>query len=335
MDYLWLGVAVILGLIVGLSLRGRKSNGLQTVELGQLRLNMASDRELALFTLRRELANNLVRLDPDRFLHLYRKARAADIEIGKADRKSQEAQLTAITDKYPYYENFDLVGTREHVLYADALSPHPLEDIEAHWLTMVKFHALQRALNSDWQHRAPATSERDLEHLEKYVRKIKDTKFRQRLQAALVQCSVYKRGTGYAIAEGPIEYENDVLTVYRVPHFAENRYGFHFKESRTEGRARDNRHRIEPLRIGCLRSSHRSAAAATAVGGRAHTLSRVVTLRTRSPVDSGAEQGALRHSTGAARLRPRLVSATRRASPLSRNVVRAAVRNIAIRRLAD
>src|ERR1700745_31659 len=129
MDYLWLGAAVILGLIVGLSLRGRKSNGLQTVELGQLRLNMASDRELALFTLRRELANNLVRLDPDRFLHLYRKARAADIEIGKADRKSQEAQPTAITDKYPYYENSDLVGTREHVLYADALSPHPLEDI--------------------------------------------------------------------------------------------------------------------------------------------------------------------------------------------------------------
>jgi hypothetical protein len=37
--------------------------------------------------------------DPDRFLDLCRKARAVDIEIGKADKKVQEALFTLITDR--------------------------------------------------------------------------------------------------------------------------------------------------------------------------------------------------------------------------------------------
>jgi hypothetical protein len=193
-------------------------------------LNLASDRELALTTLRRELANYMVRLDPDRFLSLYRDARAADIAIGQADKASREAQLVAITDKYPLYQDFDLVSTREHVLYADALGCYPLEDIEAHYMNMVKFHALQRALNEDWRMRGEATSDKDLEHLEKYVRKIKDTKFRQRLSAAVDE--FFSRRTSNRLdGKDAVAYETDVLAVHYVPHFAENRYGFHFKDT--------------------------------------------------------------------------------------------------------
>ena len=45
-------------------------------------------------------------------------------------------------------------------------------------LNMIQFHALQRVLDEDWRLRSAATSDSDLEHLEKYVQKIKDTKFR-------------------------------------------------------------------------------------------------------------------------------------------------------------
>jgi hypothetical protein len=143
MEWIWLAGAALVGLFVGASLRGRAPQNLQAPMLNELALNMASDRELMLFTFRRELANYMVRLDPVRFFQLYRKARSAEAAIGSADKAEREAQLTIITKKYPMYEDFDLVGTRGHVLYADALSMHSLEDIEEHYLNLVKFHALK------------------------------------------------------------------------------------------------------------------------------------------------------------------------------------------------
>jgi hypothetical protein len=147
MEWLWIAGAVLIGFFVGTSLCGRASRNFQASTLNELDLNMASDRELMLFTFRRELANYMVRADPDRFLRLYHKARAAEAAIGRADKAEREAQFTIITKKCPMYADFDLVATREHVLYADALSTYALEDIEDHYLNLVKFHALQRALN--------------------------------------------------------------------------------------------------------------------------------------------------------------------------------------------
>jgi hypothetical protein len=241
-EYVWIGIASLLGLWVGLLLgaRGgaRAAQTLLKPEVSTLRQDMASDREFLLRTLRRELANYMVRFDPDRFLRLYRKAREADIEIGKADKKVQEAERTVITKKYRVYQDFDLVGTREHVLYADALNMNSMEEVEEHFLNIVKFHALQRALDEDWRSgwsAAPATSDSDLEHLEKYVREIKDTKFWQRLKAALGEFLGYERNTDPDHLKGPIAYETSVFAVYWARHFAETRYGFHFKDTNEFG----------------------------------------------------------------------------------------------------
>jgi hypothetical protein len=235
MEYVWIGIAALLGLLVGIFLGERAVQTRLKPVVSKLRLDMASDREFLLRTLRRELANYIVRLDPDRFLRLYRKAREADIEIGKADKKLQEAEHTVITQKYPVYQDFDFVNTRDHVLYADGLSWHSIEEIEAHWLNIVKFHSSQRALDEDWQFRAPATSDSDLEHLERYVQKIKDTKFRQRLKAAVDEFQAYGRNTSLADVKGPIAYETHVFAAYYVRHFAETRFGFHFKDTNEFG----------------------------------------------------------------------------------------------------
>jgi hypothetical protein len=228
MEWFWLVGAALVGFYVGSSLRGRSPP--QQPALNELALNMASDRELMLSTFRRELANYMVRTDPDRFLRLYHKARAAESSIGSADKAEREAMFTIIVKKYPMYQDFDFVGTREHVLYADALSISPLEDIDEHYLNLVKFHALQRVLDEGWTFRGEATSDRDLEHLQKYVEKIKDTKFRQRLLAAVDQFFIHRTDNRLS-AEGPLAYETNALAVFYVHHFAENRYGFHFKDT--------------------------------------------------------------------------------------------------------
>jgi hypothetical protein len=182
-----------------------------------------------LSTFRRELANYLIRVDPDRFLRLYHKARAAEAAIEAGDKKQRDAQLTMITERYPLYQDFDLIGTREHVLYADAFNMYPLEDIEEHFLNLVRFHALERAADEDWKFRDPATSDENLEHLLSYVLKIKDTRFRQRIIAAVSQFFAHKRGNWSNRVEGPIAYETDALQFTTLSTLAENRYGFHFK----------------------------------------------------------------------------------------------------------
>ena len=192
-------------------------------------MNMASDRELLLGILRRELANYLVRIDPVRFYHVYRKARTAEEEIEKSDMQTRNAQLLLITNKRPYYTDLDIIGTRDHVLYEDVLSSILPEEIEEHYLDLVKFHAIQRAVNPDWHFRGAATSDESLKHLHSYISKISDTRLRQKLQAAQKEIDFVRyrqRGLG-----DPNElFETALFAAYRVPHIMETRYGVYFKD---------------------------------------------------------------------------------------------------------
>jgi hypothetical protein len=130
----------------------------------------------------------------------------------------------------PPHSIFDLIATRSYVLYTDTLNRHELDEIEEHYLDLVRFHALQRADNPDWELRPPATSEDEFEHLQSYVQKIKDTKFRQRLVNAVREFFAQIRDP-FAQSEGQAVYETRTLAVYRVPHIVEVQYGFHFKDT--------------------------------------------------------------------------------------------------------
>jgi hypothetical protein len=235
MKWLWVIVGIGTALYVYLWYRGRAPRVPTAPVATRHGMAMAEDRELMLSTFRRELANYMVRLDPDRYLDLYRKAMALETAFGKADNEEREAQLLIITKRYPMYEEFDFIGTRPYVLYSDALSRHSIEEIEEHYLNLVKFQALQRALDPDWKFRAAATTEKEFEHLQGYIRKIKDTKFRQRLQAAVETFYANGKGNRLTDGDGAVAYENAAFTVYYVPHIAENRFGFHFKDTNEFG----------------------------------------------------------------------------------------------------
>lgn len=217
----WVGIIIVAigAYFVGKSSRSQKVLGIAPSRSG---IAAATDREIMLSTFRRELANYLVRLDPDRYLRLYCKARSTETAIEKADKDERDAQLLLLTRRYAQYEDFDLVNTRAHVLYADALDMHSLEEIEEHFLNLVKFQALQRTFDEDWQFRGPATTDRDLEHLQDYVRKIKDTRFLQRLKNAVQEFYLHRRND-QQLGPGEPVYETNVLVVFRLPHYAEIR----------------------------------------------------------------------------------------------------------------
>ncbi|WP_262298999.1 hypothetical protein [Microvirga sesbaniae] len=207
----------------------------QTAQDWRVERASAQDRALALAALRRELANVLIREDPDRFLRVAERARQTDLDIQKADNANRQARRKVLTDRIPYYTDFDIVGTHDHVLYADALSWRSFEDIEQHYLAIVEFHALQHAMEEHWKD-LPATSERALEHLREYVRKIKDTRFKRRIIEAEKEYFAYRQGldegSGTTIlTRGRERYETRQLAVLPVPHVAESRLGIHFKDT--------------------------------------------------------------------------------------------------------
>ncbi|MGQ0445400.1 MAG: hypothetical protein ACT4O2_09815 [Beijerinckiaceae bacterium] len=201
----------------------------------ELSRNLAQDRDFVLRVLRRELANWMLRRDPDRYLPIYKEAHELAAAISAADHSDQQAQLAKLCKQYPFYADFDLVGSREHVLYADALSWYSYDEVKRHFTDIIRFQTLQIALDENWRGFGPtsATSGDDLAHLEKYVKRLKDTRFKSRLQAAISDFFVYQRGTDYGLGAGGVEppYETDTVSVRWVPHFAECRIGVHFKDS--------------------------------------------------------------------------------------------------------
>jgi hypothetical protein len=196
------------------------------------RRNMAGDRNFALSVLRRELANWMFRRDPDRYRRAYKAAHEAAAVVAAADSAEKSRQLARLTERYPLHTDFDLVGSRDYVLYSDSLSTSSYDDIQHHYTDIIHFQALQAAIDENWPGTG-ATSDQELEHLDSYAQSFKDTLFKARMEHALDEFHAYRRGKGDTGAADT--YETSTLAVRPVAHFAEVRYGINFKDTNEFG----------------------------------------------------------------------------------------------------
>jgi hypothetical protein len=194
--------------------------------------NMACDRNFALSVLRRELANWMFKRDPDRYRQVYKAAHEATTAIATVNLAEQRRQLTKLAEQYPFYTDFDLIATRDYILYADALNTNSYDDVERHYTDIICFQALQTAIDENWPGTG-ATSDIELEHLDSYLLRFKDTRFKMRMEEALREFKAYLRGRGDSA--GLEIYETALLAVRHVAHFAEVRYGVHFKDTNEFG----------------------------------------------------------------------------------------------------
>lgn len=231
---LWLFVA---GALAGYGLRprGKPDSRLQDTTVSSRA--SASDRSNLLHAYSRELSNYLVELDPERYYTVYRRALDEQEKLFTADKKLREAQLHILTERYPVYDNFDFIGTRPYVSYDETLKRYDAEDIEEHFLNLVKFHSLQRAGSEEWRLLMPMLSNRELEHLAGYVRQAKDTRFKQRLKQAVREFNAARssRLTDFQIPDGDKLYESAEMAVYKLYDVAEIMEGFWFKDTNEYG----------------------------------------------------------------------------------------------------
>jgi hypothetical protein len=196
----------------------------------------AHDRDNILRTYIREISNHLVRVDPDRYLRTYGRAMTEQENMKKADKKTREAQLHLLTERYPTYDSFDVIGTRPYIIYADTLASWDDEDLEVHLLDMVRFHAIKRVDDAEWRELHPIANEEEREHLYGYIQKIKDTRFKRRMVDAVREYYAQRSGmTDWQSPSGSVLYETPKMIVFRVEDIAETCLGVFFKDTQEHG----------------------------------------------------------------------------------------------------
>ncbi len=218
----WFGFSVFafaVGVFLGMKIAGSAMKpGLQ-----EMAHDIASDRKNYLEILRREIVNHLMQRDPVKFKKVYERVHNEIMKYKTFSKEGLANELGGLCESFPKYSDFDLLATRSHVLYADAFASFDDEEVSEHFRTLVRFQALNARLKDSWSLWEP-TSENDLEHLREYVRQIIDSRFEQRLKSAISHYRLCK-------SIGPEAYETPELSIVSVSHFAEIRYGVHFKDT--------------------------------------------------------------------------------------------------------
>jgi len=189
----------------------------------------AIDRANFLQSLRRELANVLVWRNPQRYLQLYRNIHAEMSSLESYRPEEVRKQLMDLCKKYPNYNDFDVIGTREYVLYADGLSMMDDAELEGCYRDLVMFAGLSTLIDEAWKDAASnmfvhTTSDRELAHLTEYVQRIEDTKLRLRIERAMDDNALARKNDGGNL-------NSDFYTIVDLSHFAEKRYGVHLKRT--------------------------------------------------------------------------------------------------------
>ena len=182
-------VALVVGFYLGAKLIAKGS----LPGIKEMQKNQAIDRASYLFTLRRELANILIWRDPQRYVKLYQ-GLCSEFNSFKSWRLEEiNKRLSELTKEYPFYKDFDTIGSKEYVLYPDAVSWNSYEKLESNYRDIATFVALSLISNTSWQ---DARFQIDfnftdeyvpdkLEHLLEYVERIEDTKLIMRIEQAM------------------------------------------------------------------------------------------------------------------------------------------------------
>ncbi|OKO69326.1 hypothetical protein AC629_41350 [Bradyrhizobium sp. NAS80.1] len=204
---LWLFVA---GALAGYGIRPKGKPESRSQDAMISSQASASDRSNLLHAYLRELSNYLVQLNPERYYTVYSRALDEQERLFGQDKKTREAQLHILTERYPIYDNFDFISTRPYVIYGETLDRYDADDIEEHFLNIVKFHSLQRAASEDWRLTMPMLNKNELSHLAGYIRQVKDTKFKERLKQAVRELAAARRSevTDFQLADGSKLYES-------------------------------------------------------------------------------------------------------------------------------
>jgi len=181
----YLGIATAFGL--GWAIRhgaAKAEYGVATQALSQKSRNLDEAESRYLQTHLREVANLLLEIGPDLMERAYTKARRRQDEAVAGGPARIEAELTALSHKYPFFQDFEVIGTRHFVPYSDAMDHWSEDDLVDRYLDISHWLALSfRKKHGD---KVPALfDDADQKVMERVVQEERDRKLRRRIEAAM------------------------------------------------------------------------------------------------------------------------------------------------------
>jgi hypothetical protein len=219
-------LVALFALIVGFFSGFKLTAATMTRTLEELSEKQAEDRANYLFTLRRELANILIWRDPQRYLRIF-KDLGSKFESLKSWRIEEiNKNLSDLSEKYPFYGDFDGIGSKEYVLYSSSLLSD--DELEALYRDIATFVALSLLSNKSWENagwRIKLDFEDADDHLKNYIERIQNTKLIVRIDQVME--SYYASHDSIFSSQDNDSYSIQFLGDSRP----DTRYGINFKHT--------------------------------------------------------------------------------------------------------
>lgn len=230
MDWILGAACVVLGIVLFFTRKRLKNALYQNSNLAYYaQQTRAADNALTISILAREVANELMQRNAEgykeRFERLYSKWE--EIKAGTAHNKN--AHLETITSKYKSFLDFDEIGTKPHVLYADGFAWKGDEDLWELYESIRLYDALSCELDKEWRLHGTGITMKELEHLRAYCKKYIDTKLIAHLYKAREQLDLMKKINVEENNDSEWRYETKDYKYKRVADFAESRWGVYVK----------------------------------------------------------------------------------------------------------
>ena len=217
---MWFLFGLVAGVIV-CSLWGRLASRAQKSEhedqIGRISYARAEAEIAYLSVLCRELANELIRRNPDRFVEL---TEQIVMEVKETQRPSKEdalVRLNGMAQKYWELNAFDGVGTKNYILYEDGLAGIGDIEIEQHYRDIQIWCALNAVSNEAWRFTDECIStEKRLDEIEEYVSRYKDTLLLYQLKSAKRDYDLHRWTLSQLDEESPLVpelYDNENFEV--------------------------------------------------------------------------------------------------------------------------
>jgi hypothetical protein len=236
---LWSAVLGIAGFGIGLlvAIAGTKALAKEMKnEFFRLKKNVVEAEQRFLENHRRELAQIIIARSAEAFESAFFKCQKFEVEMRMSSPDRIEAELKALADRFPYYQDFELLGTRHFVSYEDAVSWNSLDDIIDRYIDITKWLSLLLAKQKRVFHVFP---EDEIRVFRDSMRRRKDRLFKQRIKDAMALFYKMRRAADAGNKSDIVgeSYEDENVKVHYAPmqYSPEVAYGIHFKDTNEYG----------------------------------------------------------------------------------------------------
>lgn len=220
---MWEVLSGIIGLIIGFFIASKIMHSDNDDAIRSLKSQKDADQDEYLKVLLRSLSHVMIVRDLDAYCRIKKRTFEKVKEFKKYSQDAKSQTLSLIAEEYPYINDFDKMNVKEFVLPLDSASLLSTEELGKVYEDIHIF----LAQNNDPSVYPEEVLKKNEEFFEEYIQRLRDAVFKQNV---LREINAYKNAE-VASDKKNLNYNFRNIQILPLNHFAETRYGLHFKNT--------------------------------------------------------------------------------------------------------